>query len=231
MRGGAPGACVALIVGGGVAGLVGLALLAGGIAFVAVDQTQRDSRGFVMTSTETLSTPTYAIASQRIDTGIDGRDVVLARDILGTVRVRADSSRPIFVGIARSVDVARYLAGVRHEEAHDLADIGGHRIDYVLRPGHRTPAPPAAESFWAAQTQGAGEQTLTWKVRDGSWQAVMMNAGGTPRVTADVDVGARLPHLLAYGFGLMGAAVVLFAAGAGFVYLGVRGTTTVPTSR
>ena len=147
------------IIGGGFAGLVGLALLAGGIAFVAIDQTQRDSRGFVMTSTETLSTPTYAIASQRIDTGIDGRDVVLARDILGTVRVRADSSRPIFVGIARSADVARYLAGVRHEEARDLADIGGHRIGLCAAAGTAHAGRPAAQSFWAAQTQGAGEQT------------------------------------------------------------------------
>jgi hypothetical protein len=75
--------------------------------------------------------------------------------------------------------------------------------------------------------RGAGEQALTWKVRDGSWRLVVMNAGGAPRVAADVSVGARLPHLLAYGFGLLGGAVVLLAAGAGLVYLGARGRTTV----
>ena len=217
---------VLAIVGGGLAGLVGVALLAAGIAFVAIDQTQRDSRGFVMTSTERLATPTYAIASERVDTGIDGRDVPLARDILGTVRVRAASTRPIFVGIARSADVDRYLTGVQHEEARDLADIGA-RTDYVMRPGGRAPAPPAAQSFWVVSARGAGEQALTWKVRDGSWRLVVMNAGGAPRVAADVSVGARLPHLLAYGFGLLGGAVVLLAAGAGLVYLGARGRTTV----
>ena len=225
--GGWGGGRVAAIVGGGLAGLIGLALLAGGIALVVIDQTQRDSSGFVMTPTETLATPTYAITSQRIDAGIGGRGVVPARDILGTVRVRVDSSRPVFVGLARSADVTRYLGGVRHEQVRHLPDIG-RRTDYALQPGRRTPAPPGAQPIWAARTQGAGERTLTWKVRDGSWQLVLMNAGGAPRVTADVSVGARLEHLLALGLGLLGGAVVLLAAGTGLVYVGTRGRTAVP---
>jgi hypothetical protein len=124
--------------------------------------------------------------------------------------------------------VARYLGGVRHEEMHAFGELGRHRTDYLLRPGRATPAAPATQSFWAARTEGAGPQTLTWKVRDGSWQLVMMNAGGTPRVTADVSVGARLPHLLTYGFVLLDGAAVLLAAGAGLVYLGTRGGSNVP---
>jgi hypothetical protein len=217
---------VLAMIGGGLAGLVGLALLAGGIALVAIDQTQRDSRDFVMTQTKTLTTPTYAITSRRIDTGIGGHDAILARDILGTVRVRADSSRPLFLGIARSADVARYLGGVRHDEMRAFGELGRHATDYVLRPGRATPAAPATQSIWAARTQGAGEQTLTWKVRDGSWQVVMMNAAGAPRVTADVSVGARLPHLLDYGFGLLGGAVLLLAAAGGLVFLGTRERST-----
>jgi hypothetical protein len=218
---------VLAIVGGGLVGLVGLGLLAGGVGLVAIDQTQRDSRGFLMTQAKTLTTPTYAITSRRIDSGIGGRDTILARKILGTVRVRVDSSRPVFLGIARSADVDRYLGGVRHEEMSAFGQLGRHATDYVLRPGRATPAPPATQSMWAARTQGAGEQTLTWKVRDGSWQVVMMNAAGAPRVTADVSAGARVPHLLTYGFGLLGGAVVLLAAGAGLVYLGTRGSSTV----
>jgi hypothetical protein len=112
-----------------------------------------------------------------------------------------------------------------------FGQLGRHATDYVLRTGRGTPAAPATQSIWAARTQGAGERTLTWHVRDGSWQVVMMNAAGTPRVTAEVSVGARLPHLLAYGFWLLGAAVVLLAAGAGLVYLGARGRTIVPRSQ
>ena len=220
-----PGRILA-VIGGGVAGLVGLALLIGGIAAVVVDQTQRDSRGYVMTSTETLATPTYAIASERVDTGIDGHDVFVAREILGTVRVRTHSDRPTFVGIARSDDVARYLAGVRHEEARDIAGPGS--TSYVLRPGGRSPRRPAAQGFWAASTQGRGAQSLTWKVRDGSWRLVVMNADGAARVSADMSVGARLPHLLAYAGGLLGAAVLLLAAAGGLVYLGARGTAGSP---
>jgi Domain of unknown function (DUF4389) len=220
-----PGRILALI-GGGLAGLIGLALLAASAVSVITDQTQRDSRGYVMSATETLSTTTYAIASERVDTGIGGRDVWLARDILGTVRIRTHSGEPVFIGIARSDDVSRYLAGVRHEEARNLTGTG--RTSYVLKPGKQAPGPPAAQRFWVASTQGRGDQSLTWKVRDGSWRLVVMNAVGTPRVSADISVGARLPHLLAYAGGLLGAAVLLLAAAGALVYLGARRSTTAP---
>ena len=54
---------VVLIVVGVVAGIIAFGLLVGGCALVAVDQTQRDDDGFLMSPTEDFSSPTYAIVS------------------------------------------------------------------------------------------------------------------------------------------------------------------------
>ena len=64
-RRGWTGGRIALVVVGTIAGLLALGLLVGGCALVAVDQTQRDDDGFLMSPTEDFSTPTYAIVSER----------------------------------------------------------------------------------------------------------------------------------------------------------------------
>ncbi|HSC51218.1 MAG TPA: hypothetical protein VLD16_13220, partial [Gaiellaceae bacterium] len=71
-------------------------------------------------------------------------------------------------------------------------------------------APPTAQSFWAASASGVGTQTLSWKVRDGDWSVVLMNADGSRGVAADVDLGAKLSFLLWVAIGLLigGAFVV-----------------------
>ena len=75
------------IVVGVIAGIVAFALLAGGCALVAVDQTQRDDDGFLMSPTEEFSTPTYAIVSE-------SADIDAGRRRAGARHVPRDGSHP-----------------------------------------------------------------------------------------------------------------------------------------
>jgi hypothetical protein len=199
---------VLLFVLGSIAALIAFALLAGGCAVVVVDRTQRDDDGFLMTPTETFSTETYAIVSESVDIDIDGPDWV-AEDFVGTVRIRSESGRPVFVGIGRDTDVERYLAGVGRAVVTDI----GQDPEYDVRPGAAPRGPPGAQGFWEASTSGAGEQTLEWELEDGSWSVVVMNATASPGVTSGLSIGAELDALLWIGLAML-AVGTLFAAGA-----------------
>ncbi len=94
------GGRIVLLVLGSIAALFAFATLAGGCALVAIDQTQRDDDGFLMSPSEELSTSTYAIVSESAELDTSGAEWALDT-FLGTVRIRSESERPVFVGIAR----------------------------------------------------------------------------------------------------------------------------------
>jgi hypothetical protein len=55
-----------------------------------------------------------------------------------------------------------------------------------------------------------GTQTVTWKVREGDWSVVLMNADGSRGVVADIDLGAKLSFLLWVAIGsLIGGVLVI----------------------
>ena len=102
---------VRLIIAG-LACVIGVALAFGGGALVVYDRTQRDS-GYVTSDGEDYATQTYAFTTQSLDVPVIGSGG-LARSLLGDVRITSDSSRPVFVGIARygGVDLALHGVGV-----------------------------------------------------------------------------------------------------------------------
>jgi hypothetical protein len=123
---------------------------------------------------------------------------------------------PVFVAIGPAADVSHYLAGVSYASVGALGD-----QDVIQHLGRMVPASPAAALDWAAQTRGAGTQTLRWTVRTGDWMVVVMNAAGSPGVAVRADVGVSSPvlpslasELLAAGLwaDLTGAALVAMAA-------------------
>ena len=118
-RRGWTGGRIALVVVGTIAGLFALGLLVGGCALVAVDQTQRDDDGFVMSPTQDFSTSTYAIVSESADLDTEGAEWALDT-FLGTVRIRSESDRPVFVGIGPADEVTRYLGGIERDVVDDL---------------------------------------------------------------------------------------------------------------
>lgn len=208
---------VALLVVGSIAALLAFALLAGGCAAVVVDQVQRDDDGFLMSPTEDFSTATYAIASENADVDLDGPDWATT-DFVGTVRIRSESERPVFVGIAREADVAEYLDGVEHAVVTEI----GREPQYSERQGGAPEGPPADQPFWAASATGAGEQTLEWEPEDGSWNAVVMNADGSRGVATDLSIGAELDPLIWIGVGLLVGGGLLAAAAAIAITAGIR---------
>jgi uncharacterized protein DUF4389 len=201
---------IVLIVVGVIAGLFAFAFLASGCAAVVVDQTQRDDDGYLMSPSRELTTPTYAIVSESAEVDTGGAEWALDT-FLGTVRIRSESDRPVFLGLGPAAAVDRYIAGVEHDEIDDLDPSGDPR--YTGRPGGAPSTPPDQLKFWTASVTGSGEQTLDWDPEDGHWRVVLMNADASRGVSSDMSIGAELDSVLWIGIGLLGLGT-LFAAGA-----------------
>jgi Domain of unknown function (DUF4389) len=208
---------VLLLVLGSIAALFAFLLLVGGCGIVVVDRVQRDDDGFLMTPTEDFETSTYAIVSENVDVNVEGPDWA-AEDFLGTVRIRSESDRPVFIGIAREADMESYLGDVQRAVVSDIDDDGEH-----LSPrSGGAPAPPGEQPFWAASATGAGEQTLDWEPEDGSWSAVVMNADASRGVAADLSIGAELDAVIWIGIALLLAGLLLAGAAAWAITAGSR---------
>ena len=207
-RGGWTAGRIALVVVGVVAGIIAFAMLVGGCALVAVDQTQRDADGFLMSPSEDFSSAAYAIVSEEAELDTEGAEWALDA-FLGTVRIRSESERPVFVGIGPASDVDRYLDGVAHDVVDHLED-----PDYSRQRGGAPRSPPAEQSFWEESFTGSGEQTLEWAPEEGDWRVVLMNADGSRGVSAEMRIGAELDSLLWIGIGLLVAGGLLTAAAA-----------------
>ncbi len=199
-----------------IAGLIAFASLLGGCALVAIDQTQRDDDGFLMSPTQDFSSPTYAVVSESADLDTDGAEWALDT-FLGTIRIRSESDRPVFVGLGPAADVDRYLEGVEYDVVDDLDSTGD--PEYARRSGGAPSGPPGDETFWVASVTGSGEQTLDWDPQDGNWRVVLMNEDATRGVASDMSIGAELDQVLWIGIGLLGLGV-LFAAGSALAITG-----------
>jgi len=211
------GRVLAVIVAS-LAVLAGLAAVAGGGTALVFDQTQRDANGYLMTGSSAYSTNTYALVSDSYRTGASG-DLFVARDMLGTVRIRTHSEQPLFVGVGSAAAVDAYLSGVRREVATRF-DAG--QSDFRLHEGGAPAVPPSAKHIWVAQSLGDGTRTLSWSPRSGDWRIVVMNENGSAGIHADLAIGARFPHLLAIGLGVLAVgALLLLLVGVG-VYAAVR---------
>jgi hypothetical protein len=138
---------------------------------------------------------------------------VTPSDILGTIRVRVTPNNPqkrLFVGIAPTAAVDRYLAGVSHTEISNWP-----QGTTTYRPGSGAgPAGnPGDQKFWAAQSSGTGTQALTWNPRPGSWTIAVMNSTISPGLDVSADVGATIPDLGWIALGLLAAGAVLLITG------------------
>jgi hypothetical protein len=137
---------------------------------------------------------------------------------LGTVRIRSESERRVFVGIGPAADVDRYLDGVAHDVVTDF-DL---EPDYSRVRGDRPSSRPSEQGFWEESVTGSGVQTLEWDPKDGDWRAVLMNADGSRGVEAELRIGAELDSLLWIGIGLLVAGALLAAGAALAITAGVR---------
>jgi hypothetical protein len=199
-----------------VLALIGLTFLGtGGVALWA-HLTQREG-DYVTSDVHKFSTSGSALATVHTDLGSAGVGWLYGPGLLDKVRVRVTpqtSGAQVFVGIARSDDVDRYLAGVNHTVINDFW-----KTDVEPVAGGAVRSAPGARNFWVAKASGPGPQSLVWKAAKGTWTVVVMNANGEPGVDVTADLGARFPALPWMALGFLVAGLV-FAAGAALLIMG-----------
>jgi hypothetical protein len=213
---------IASIIAASVAGLFSLGLLAAGGLLLWGDS-QKDDQGYLSTANHRFHTDTAALATDNLDLDLDGLGTVIDRDRYGKIRVQVDprTDKPVFVGIAPTRDVTRYLNGTSHELVTDVS-YGPFDADYESQPGTALPLAPAAQHIWAASDHGHGERTLTWDVEEGDWSIVVMNADGTRGVDAGISAGADVPFLSSIGWGVTIGGLVLLVIAATMTVVAVR---------
>jgi hypothetical protein len=208
------------LAGAAITGLIAFALfLAGGLMLWA-NHHYKDADGYFTTSSERFSSSGYAITAD--DLHIHGG--LLRGGHYGTIRIDANGDKPVFIGVAPTAAVNRYLSGVASSQVGDL-EVAPFSARYTQHPGSRAPGAPAAQKIWSTQASGDGRQTLTWNVADGDWSVVVMNADGSPAVRAALSAGAKVPYIAEVGFGALGLGVLFIAATAGLTLYGTRPAT------
>lgn len=204
-------------------------LMAATIALGWLYGTQRNSDGFVESSTVSMSTDGRAITSTDLDLG-SLPDEWLPSSVVGTFQIRAQSvsDSPLFVGVGPSGDVGEFLADVEHVEVTRFGNQD--RLSYTDHAGSRDPEPPADLGFWMISTEGEGEQILDWEPESGEWTLVVMNSDAASGLDVSASLGVNTPWL-PIGMWTTGALTVLIAAGAVVMAaLASKQRTTVDTS-
>lgn len=159
--------------------------------------------------TDDVELPTYWFVSSSEDVRVEGA---------------ATGFEALFMGIAPVDAVAGYLDGVAHDEITDW-DFFKNDIEdvvYTRNEGTTDPGAPGAEGFWVASVSGSGEQTLDWTIESGKWVVVIMNADGSPGVSADVRLGVLAPS------GLVPLGLASLAVGLVALIGGVRLISSLP---
>jgi membrane protein implicated in regulation of membrane protease activity len=217
-----------------VVALGGWALSAG-----VVNLTDRDADGYVMFEPVTFARPSAAIIMTNEPLGGEGRLGVLGGGLRcranadGTVhqaieagdvfiRIQGVNQAPgaLFLGVAPAAAVDQYLAGVAHDKVTAQGAGGaqcGEQIDdvvYAQYDGTELPATPGAETIWEASAEGTGLVTLDFTLpTEGEWAAVVMNADGSPGITADLALGAKASNITAIALSRIAIGVCALLAG------------------
>jgi hypothetical protein len=215
---------IALIILGSVVGLMALAFISVGGTALWSDLAKRDSAGYFTGSDHRVANGSYAVTHDGVDIQYlpnwanDGK--------LAKLRIAAtsDTGRPVFIGIARESDANAYLANVSHANLNDF-EKSDSKQTYDFVPGTAKPLRPASQGIWVASATGPGHTALDWKVGEGRWSVVLMNADASKGVAADVKLGVNVRYLGWVSAGLLAIGAVLAAAAA---YLIVRGSRRKP---
>jgi hypothetical protein len=216
---------IALVITGAVTALLASALVFGG-GLALYGEVKKNDDGYLTTDAHRFAADTRALATENLDVDLGEGDWAVRPDDLGSVRLEAESrdGKPLFVGIARTSDVERYLSGVPHTTVRDVeaGPFDSFDADYTRHAGQRHPSSPEHAAIWAASNQGAGTRTVDWKVQDGDWSIVVMNADGSLGVDADISAGADVPFLDELGWTALGSGSFALILGISLIVLAVR---------
>lgn len=209
---------VTMIVLGALLALVAGSVAVGGAALMAVFGTD-----------STASSGTHRIASQhtaliaRFD---DIQDTNGFATVVGqpTLRLQAHgASGAVFVGVGPADAVERYLAGAPIDRVTDL-EVDPFHLTTRYRPGTALPTAPAEQNFWTASDTGT-DPHIDWKIADGSYRLVIMNADGSSNVAVDATAALDVPHLFGIGLALLIGGGLLAVGGVVLIVFGARPRT------
>lgn len=214
---------IALIVTGTLTALLASVLVFGGGAAL-YGEIKKDDDGYLTSEAHRFQTSTRALATENLDINLGEADRLA--DDLGRVKIEAQSNdgKPLFVGIARTSDVERYLHGVPHTTVHDVEDgpFESFHADTTRHAGNRHPVAPEHAGIWAVSSEGGGKQAADIKLREGDWSVVVMNADGSLGVDADISAGANVPFLNELGWIALGSGSFALAIGIALIVAGAR---------
>ena len=139
----------------------------------------------------------------------------------------SDSDQPVFVGIGPTEDVDRFLAGATVQTVSDF-DLWPMQLDTDTREGTRQPGSPLDETFWVAQSDGATSAAASWKIDDGSYRVVVMNADGSPGVDVDGSLSVKVPVLGVLAVSSLAGGGLLLVVGGSLLVAGLRRNEPTP---
>jgi hypothetical protein len=204
------------LIGGGVLATVGAVLALGGGGILALG----GSDGEFSSGHRDVSSGSSALVSEVAS--INGTADVT--DALGHPRVKiaadsTNSDRNVFVGVGRKADVDRYLAGAQIDRVTDF-EVDPWSLDKTRVEGTAKPKPPATQSFWVAKSSGSSA-AIDWKVRDGDYRVVVMNADGSRGVETMSEFSVQVPHLGSVAIAML--VVGLLVVGGGIALMAIPG--------
>jgi hypothetical protein len=214
------------VIGGSALAIAGAVVALGGGGILALGGTN----GTFESGHRDVSTKTAALVSEPAKLN----DTQSVTDVLGhpSVRISADSvrsDRNLFVGVGPKAQVDRYLAGAPIDTVHDFS-IDPWNIDKSARAGTAKPKPPATQSFWVAKSAGS-TAAIDWKVRDGNWRVVVMNADGSRGVATMSEFAVKIPHLATIALIALIAGLVALIGGIALIAMPSRRRDQRPSDR
>lgn len=210
------GATAAIVIGSVILGS-GLLTAASGGALLGLF-----GSGQVLSSGEhPISTSSSAFVADlgHID-GVNGFDLLTGSPTLH-ISAESISETGVFIGVGPTDEVQRYLDGAATDTVTDL-DLAPFYVDTVRRDGSEIPSAPAEQTFWVASSESSNEAQLTWKIEDGRYQIVVMNADGTPGVLTSGQVGVSLPDSSAIWIYVLSIGILMTIGGTALVIGGIR---------
>jgi hypothetical protein len=212
------GGRLALVIIGALVATASVAILAGAVLLHWLNN-KRDDGGFFDIDTVQIAADTYAVSSENVDIDEGFLDAV-GTDRL-RLRVRPNTGKPVFVGVARPEDVTQYLGDADRALLPDVEFAPFKPTYEVLGGTGDKPRLPADERLWLASASGTGTQTVEWDP-GGGWAVVLMNADASRGIDAGVSAGAKssLVGTLAWIVTVIGLAVL--ALGVLLLALGFR---------
>ncbi|HET7380599.1 MAG TPA: hypothetical protein VFJ24_11200 [Gaiellales bacterium] len=205
-----------LLPGGALVVIGSLLALSGGGVLAAFG-----TDGSLASGPHLLSTPTSAIVSPV--TSIKHTSGVASVAGQPTLRLSASpvqGTAGVFVGIGPAADVNRYLAGVATEQVTDLS-VDPYSITGIRHSGRLNAAPPTAQRFWVARASSTRTAEINWKIRDGQYRVVVMNANGHGGFASTSAIGLTIPNIAIYSIAAL--LLGLLVAGGGTALL-IRAT-------